>query len=195
MAATAQAARIEALIRESFLRLLKTRDVESITVSELAREAGINRSTFYRHYDSIFAVLGDCIALNAGNADKKVPDPDDPEFMEKVRLVLEDSFRDIATHPELYGMAGRYQSKVGVARHVAILQERANAFYEGLMPGLEARYPGLSAARKYIPSVLAHVSGGITDLWVMSGMKESPEEMSRMELRIFCGLLEGFAAC
>ena len=110
MAATPQSARMEALIRETFLRMIKSRDVEEISVSELAREAGINRSTFYRHYDSIFAVLGDCIALNAGNADKKIPAADDPEFMEKIQLVFEDSFRDIARNPGLYRMAGRYRT-------------------------------------------------------------------------------------
>ena len=193
MTATAQSARMEAHIRETFLRMLETKDAESISVSELAKEAGINRSTFYRHYDSIFAVLGDCIAINAGNADKKIPAPDDPAFMEKVRIVLEESFRDIANHPDLYQMSGRYKSKVGVSRHVAILQERANAFYEGLMPGLEVRYPGIAAVKAYVPVMLSRLSGGVTGTWVAGGMKESPEEIAAMEYRAFLGLLEGFS--
>ena len=38
------------LLKESLLRLLKDKDADSISVTELCREAGINRATFYRHY-------------------------------------------------------------------------------------------------------------------------------------------------
>lgn len=38
------------LLKESLLRLLEEKDVDRITVTELCREAGINRVTFYRHY-------------------------------------------------------------------------------------------------------------------------------------------------
>lgn len=38
------------LLKDSMLRLLKEKELEKISVSELCREAGINRATFYRHY-------------------------------------------------------------------------------------------------------------------------------------------------
>ena len=38
------------LLKEAILRLLKETDLDKITVTELCREAGINRATFYRHY-------------------------------------------------------------------------------------------------------------------------------------------------
>lgn len=38
------------LLREGLLRLLEHKDINSIGVSELCKESGINRATFYRHY-------------------------------------------------------------------------------------------------------------------------------------------------
>lgn len=46
-----------AVIRESFIALLKTTPLEKISVSELCRLAEINRSTFYLHYSSEIAVF------------------------------------------------------------------------------------------------------------------------------------------
>lgn len=39
------------LLKESLLRLMEEKDIDKINVTELCREAGINRVTFYRHYD------------------------------------------------------------------------------------------------------------------------------------------------
>lgn len=38
------------MLREGLLRLLKTKDLNKISVTELCNESGINRATFYRHY-------------------------------------------------------------------------------------------------------------------------------------------------
>jgi AcrR family transcriptional regulator len=39
------------MLKESMLKILKEKDLDSISVAELCREAGINRATFYRHYE------------------------------------------------------------------------------------------------------------------------------------------------
>ncbi|MDM5297042.1 TetR/AcrR family transcriptional regulator [Bacillus pumilus] len=41
-------------IRESFLELLKEKEVQQITVSELSRRADLGRGTFYLHYQDVF---------------------------------------------------------------------------------------------------------------------------------------------
>ena len=47
------------LVQEGLLRLLVKEPVETINVSELCREAGINRATFYKHYYSPHDVLSE----------------------------------------------------------------------------------------------------------------------------------------
>lgn len=43
----------KAAIKQAFLVLFKTKEPEEITVVELCKKAGINRSTFYAHYEYI----------------------------------------------------------------------------------------------------------------------------------------------
>ena len=45
------------IIRETFLDLLEKQSVERISVGELCELADINRSTFYRHYADVYALL------------------------------------------------------------------------------------------------------------------------------------------
>ncbi len=39
------------LLKEGLLRLMQDKPIEKIGVSELCKESGINRATFYRHYE------------------------------------------------------------------------------------------------------------------------------------------------
>lgn len=47
----------KAAIREAFLSLLKKKRAEEITVTELAKEANIERKTFYLHYNNIGDII------------------------------------------------------------------------------------------------------------------------------------------
>ncbi len=47
----------ERMLREGMLRCLRAKTLSSITVSELCRESGINRATFYNHYDAPVMIL------------------------------------------------------------------------------------------------------------------------------------------
>lgn len=46
-------------IKESFLQLLKRKNLNRITVTELAHLAEINKGTFYLHYSDIYALYND----------------------------------------------------------------------------------------------------------------------------------------
>lgn len=46
---------------EAFLRLLEKKDFEYITVKEICAQAGVNRSTFYLHYETIGQLLEESV--------------------------------------------------------------------------------------------------------------------------------------
>jgi len=48
--------RIEKLIVEAFLDLSKEKEISRITVSELCRQADINRTSFYAHYQDVWEI-------------------------------------------------------------------------------------------------------------------------------------------
>lgn len=51
------AIRSRKLIRQAFLELLKEKNVEKITVTDIVKKAEINRSTFYAHYPDVMGVI------------------------------------------------------------------------------------------------------------------------------------------
>nr|WP_246600037.1 TetR family transcriptional regulator [Gordonibacter massiliensis (ex Traore et al. 2017)] len=52
-------------IREAFLNLLRSEDYDRVTITAVAREADIDRKTFYLHYDSVDDVLDEFIRERA----------------------------------------------------------------------------------------------------------------------------------
>lgn len=51
--------RVRARLNEAALRLIQEKPADSITVSELTREAGVSRTTFYQHGDSPARFIAD----------------------------------------------------------------------------------------------------------------------------------------
>ena len=52
------------LLREGLLRLLSKTDLNKISVTQLCIESGINRATFYRHYEEPRDILNDTPLYN-----------------------------------------------------------------------------------------------------------------------------------
>ena len=58
------------MLKEGLLRLMETKSLSKIPVSELCQEAGINRATFYNHYTEpadILREMGDDVAVEINN--------------------------------------------------------------------------------------------------------------------------------
>lgn len=49
------------LMNQALLSLLEKKDIEFITVTEITKKAGVNRSTFYLHYENIYDLLEETI--------------------------------------------------------------------------------------------------------------------------------------
>lgn len=59
-------------IKEAFMRLLNKKPFDKITVKEIVEECGINRNTFYYHYEDIYALLQSVLDDEVENAMKTV---------------------------------------------------------------------------------------------------------------------------
>lgn len=74
------------MIHKALLRLSENKTIDKIKVSELCTESGINRATFYRHYESIQDILHEMET----DLIQRMPRPDGPpRNMEEVRSTLE----------------------------------------------------------------------------------------------------------
>lgn len=54
------------LMDEALLLLLEQKDFDAITVKEICQKAGVNRSTFYLHYESMNDLLEETVAMISG---------------------------------------------------------------------------------------------------------------------------------
>ena len=49
------------LMNQALLELLKKKDIDFITVTEITKKAGVNRSTFYLHYENVYELLEETV--------------------------------------------------------------------------------------------------------------------------------------
>ena len=49
------------LMNQDLLQLLEKKDLEFITVTEITKKAGVNRSTFYLHYENVYELFEETI--------------------------------------------------------------------------------------------------------------------------------------
>ena len=49
------------LMNQALISLLEKKDIDFISITELTKKAGVNRSTFYLHYDNIYELLEETI--------------------------------------------------------------------------------------------------------------------------------------
>ncbi len=126
------------LMNEALLILLEKKDIEFITVTEITKKAGVNRATFYLHYDNVYELLEETVEnLNKkfiNSFDKKnlieISSPKDAflitdeklipylNFVKKNKRVL----KLINQKPQLFGARKTYQQMYEKILYPAISQ-------------------------------------------------------------------------
>ena len=115
-----------AAIKAALEKLVKERGMDKLTVSALAREANIDRKTFYLHYDSIDDLI-DCAASDMVEDIISTIDPDllSTNPQEQVRKTLAHVNKKISDDVELYAYMANNLSMDFVLGHI----ERALVHY------------------------------------------------------------------
>ena len=87
------------MLQEGLLRLLETKDLDKISVTELCRESGINRATFYNHYGSPQELLADLELQLTEEMDALIDYPHTPEealvVLEEICVYMQNHARSI----------------------------------------------------------------------------------------------------
>lgn len=172
------------LMDEALFVLLEKRDFELITVKDICVKAGVNRSTFYLHYENTYDLLKECIErLNQAFSEKfketklNVSSPDLNElvlineaylapyleFVEENKNV----FRCVHDHPDLFDSANAYR-----------------AMFETVFDPILKRFGFSGEDNVYIMEYYGHGLSALVMKWVAGGCKEEKEKI--MELIIQC---------
>ncbi|MBR6204472.1 MAG: TetR/AcrR family transcriptional regulator [Candidatus Methanomethylophilaceae archaeon] len=114
--------RTEGRLIEAFLRLKSGRSFKSITVSDLCREAGVSRATFYNRFDSMEGILDAAIDSVLGSL------PAMERCINAYRwsgmMGGEPLCVHVRSHPELHGLF------YDVEMHGRIVERKAERFSE-----------------------------------------------------------------
>ncbi|MCH5351466.1 MAG: TetR/AcrR family transcriptional regulator [Clostridiales bacterium] len=167
--------RTTAKIRTTLVKMLGTKDIDKVTVTDLCASAGINRATFYYHYDSVRDVFVD--------VEKLIED----EFNEFLDTAGMDD--DGLPNRNFYIMFFEF-----IARNANICKMILNSPHKTddsfMARGMEAGcnktvavitklYPNCPMSKiNYYYLFVSHGFLGLMHYWLNSGMKETPEELA-----------------
>lgn len=172
----ARIVRTRAALNRAILELAAEKAVPSITVSELAAEAGINRVTFYKHFTTPGEALGAALALELDETRARFmeghasPDVDPVEFLQ---LSITEVLDHIDRHRSLYELS------VDTPQDGTVPNLLADHFTETLTQYLEGRAqlapPLPDVDRSIIARFFAHGLVGAIKAWLLSGSSDRDE--------------------
>lgn len=166
-------------LRDALFELAEERGFESVSVSDIAERAHVNRSTFYQHYpdrDTLLAETLDEAAAEAGvNMGVIVEDLEGPA-PEPVKAFM----RHIAEHRELY------RSVIvdpGSPTFLARIRDKFAALIQTAVGMSQASLPAGVPVDVLVSSVAGSIIGMITT-WLESHPETGPDEAAEWIWRV-----------
>ena len=156
-------------IEKAFIELLQTREIKDISVSDIIKLTGLNRSTFYANYMDIF------------------------DLADKTREKLECEFDHIFAHDQDY----RHQNgAIRMFRHIKENQIFYKTYFKLCYDDQHLIYhydpkraekENLSHNIKYHIEFFRNGLNAIIKLWLADGCQETPEEMAEVLISEYRG--------
>ena len=172
------------MFKSAFLQLLTTKPIQEITVKELCDEAGVNRGTFYSHYQDIYELL--------------------EQIEEEMFLQLQEIFISYTNSPhsadsfyhgllevfkQNYEMCIMLLGKNSDRNFVNKLLDYGKAIF---LNTVEDKTSDMSKVERFYD----FVSGGclsVLQRWIVSGMKVALDDMARFLQCVIESASQGFA--
>lgn len=168
---------------EALLALLDKKDFEFITVKELCEKAGVNRSTFYLHYDSMNDLLSETNEYIMGlvysyyperslsSTDIMTMSKDDLVFISPEYLVP--FLRFIKDHQKLFRtILEQNQTLKGEKNLEALFNKHFKLIYD--------RFSLEEEKGHYITMFIVSGFMGVVSLWLRNGCRENEEELAKL---------------
>jgi len=172
------------LLKEGLLRLLMQEDLEKINISELCRESGINRATFYRHYNSPKAILQEMGADITHEIDELTREI---STLEEAREYLEATCTYLYANADMVRLLVRYNTDTDLLN---LLNDFQTRLWE-----VRGRLNGLQQLdEEGLKMVATFFGGGLFFLfrrWLMGEINQSPQEIADFILRYIVHAVEG----
>ena len=159
------------MLKESMLRILKEKDPDAINVSELCREAGVNRATFYRHYQIPRDVLSEIQQDLYRELRQRV---EMPESIEDIRPVAEKLCIFLNEHRALLRIFIRSNSDSDFVNYMNDVYSELAREYSHI-PALK------KLSQEDVRLLTLYNTGGsyfVLRNWIMGSIQKTPKEMA-----------------
>ncbi len=149
-------------IEKAFIELLQTREIKDITVSDIIKMAGLNRSTFYANYVDIF------------------------DLADKTREKLESDFSNLfADYDYMTGHTGGVRMFTHIKENQIFYKTYFKLCYDDkhlvyIYDLKRAEKEQVEDNIKYHIEFFRNGLNAIIKLWLAGGCQESPEEMAEV---------------
>ena len=166
---------------EALLKLLEEKDFAYITVKEICEKAGVNRSTFYLHYETVSDLLAESARYIIGKLIANMPQ-DTAEFFEKLQTrpleelhlitpeYLTPYLNFVKEHSRIFRTAVEHSSVLGMDDVYLALNHHV------FTPILD-RFHVPPSERKYMMPFYIHGLIGIINEWLKEDCKDSVEHI------------------
>ncbi len=166
---------------EAFLQLIEQKDFAYITVKEICEKAGVNRSTFYLHYETLGDLLAECTQRIIDQFVEYMPH-DAVEFLEKLESCpLEELYLITPEYlcPYLnYVKEHRRIFRVSVEQAAVLnMQDAYNALYRHVLGPILNRFHVASADQRYIMPFFINGLMAVIGEWVKGDCEDSVEHI------------------
>lgn len=155
--------RVKKNITETLFSLMKKKNISEITVTEIIRESGVARASFYRNYtskeDVLFTLIRDILK----------------QFREEADYNLEEyfSYHHILRCFQYFKRYGEYLIDLYQSGFGTALLEELNQFHESIAGTMKAQ----STTRYHLYMFMGALYNTVI-VWLMSGEKEPVEEIA-----------------
>jgi AcrR family transcriptional regulator len=173
-------------IKEAFAKLLTQKDINDITISDIAAEANINRKTFYNYYGGIYEVVGEIEDDIVRLIDKEVTGIGFQNSLQSPYLIFEKLTKVINTDTDFFGYLLDMNANVSLERKIAdLLKSKFKLF---VLQDVEISELRLNLMAEFIISGMV----AVYRRWFNSDRSEPIETISKeMQLLAFEGI-KGF---
>lgn len=166
------------LLKDGLLRLLSIKSLDKISVSELCAEAGINRATFYHHYQIPHDVL---IDLEKDIIHDLEALSQTPASLQDARICLENICSYLKDHADLLKILIRSHTDADLARIFRELNKELWKLYREMNSPLQKPdKTNLTLASTF----LSCGSYGMICLWLTEDIDKTPQEIVDLLLTV-----------
>ena len=164
------------LMDEALLILLEKKEFEYITVNEICKQAGVNRSTFYLHYESTNDLLEECIE----NMNKNFFNSFDETYKDALNKIKSGGLEELNfitpkyLVPYLnYVKENTKIYKVAISKpHLMKSYEKFEQLYESIINPILDRFNLDNNKRKYVVNFYMKGIEAIVNEWIKNDCKD-----------------------